>query len=57
MLLSFILHSLSVFVDLVHSFGYQHVILDGFPLGQLFFIHTFNGATSHDYLWILYRDI
>ena len=51
MLLRFILHDLSLFVDPVHSFGYQHVILDGFTLGELFFyfIHTFNGATSHDY--------
>ena len=57
MLLSFILHGLSVFVDLIHSFGCQHVILDGCTLGQLFFIHNFNGATLHDYLWILYRDI
>ena len=51
------MHDLSLFVDPVHSFGYQHVILDGFTLRELFFIHTFNGATLNDYLWILYKDI
>ena len=57
MLLLFILHGLSLFVDPVHSLGYQHAILDGFTLGELLFIHTFNGATSHDYFWILYRGV
>ena len=33
-------------MDPVHSFGYQHLI-DGFTLGELFFIHTFSGARSH----------
>ena len=47
-LLHFNLHDLSLFVDPVHNFGYQHVILDGFTLGELFFIHTFSGSTSHD---------
>ena len=36
-LLHFILHDLSLFVDPVHSFGYQRVILDGFTLGELLF--------------------
>ena len=53
MLLHLIQHSLSWFMDLVHSFGYQHIILDGFTLVRIVFIHTFNGASLHDCLWIL----
>ena len=49
MLLRFILYDLSLFVHPIHSFGYQHMILDGFTLGSFFFIHTSIGATSHDY--------
>ena len=37
--------------------GYQHVILNGFTLMRLIFIHTFSGTVLHDYLWILARYI
>ena len=31
------------------------MILDGFTLARIIFIHTFSGAALHDYFWILGR--
>ena len=55
MLLHFIKHNLSWFMDLVHSFGYQHLILNGFTLVRIVSIHTFSGVALHDCFWILGR--
>ena len=55
MLLHLIQHSIFRFMDLVQSFGYQHMILDRFTLVRIVFIHTFSGAALHDCFWILGR--
>ena len=48
MLPHLIQHNLSRFMDLVHSFGYQHMMLDGFTLVRIVFIHTFSGVALYD---------
>ena len=55
MLQHLIQYSLSSFMDIVHSFGYQHMILDGFTLVRIVFIHNFSGVAPHDCFWILSR--